>query len=405
MKNSEKLNLTRKELLIILFVLATALSNLFSIDMYLPSLPSIEQSLHVNQAAAQYTVSIYLLGMAISVLFFGPLSDKTGRKSLILLGLFLNVIGSIFCFKAPTIHALLAGRLIQGIGAGASMGAIRAVISDSFTSKRLAIIAAYFGTLMAISPVMAPVVGGYIETYFGWRANFIALGVYYVLVLVWGLFIPETNQTRHLHSFHYKHHLKNYWHLLRQPTFLTFTFCGGFAVAVSMAYATSGPFIFQKTLGLTPLQFGWIGIFVGLGNILGKLLTPSIVKRYNMEKTLVFGLASIFIAGLILGIPLAAGILNLAIVITAIMVSMFGQGLALANALALGVSPYRQMGGTANALWTFMQMGLSFLVSLFLSSFLFKIDQALGLTSAYIGIGILTLLVYFAFKKAYTPNS
>lgn len=396
---SEKLNLTSKELGIILFVLATALSNLFSIDMYLPSLPAIEISLGVSQAVAQYTVSIYLLGMGISVLFFGPLSDKAGRKGLILLGLVLNIIGSILCFKAANAHALLMGRLIQGIGAGASMGAIRAVISDSFTSKRLAIIAAYFGTLMAISPVLAPVVGGYIETYFNWRANFIALALYYVFVFIWGCFIPETNQNRHLHSFHYKHHLKNYAHLLTQPAFLTFTFCGGFAVAVSMAYATSGPFIFQKTLGLSPLQFGWIGIFVGLGNILGKLLTPSVVKRYDLQRALVIGLVAIVIAGLILGLPLLAGIVNIVIVLIAIMLSMFGQGLALANAVALGVSPYRHMGGAANALWTSMQMSLCFLVSLFLSSSLFKLHQTAGLTTAYLGIGFSTLLVYSLYHK------
>lgn len=404
MSETEKLNLTGKELSIIFFVLMTSLCTYFSIDMYLPSLPAIEISLGVSQAIAQYTVSVYLLGMGISVLFFGPMSDKTGRKPLILAGLILNTIGCVFCFKANSAQALLAGRLIQGLGAGASMGAIRAMVSDSFTSKRLAMITAYFGTIMAVSPVLAPLAGGYLETYFNWRANFIVLGTLFGLVFIWGCFISETNQNRHLHSYNILHHLKNYATLFKAPTFLLYSFCGSLAIAVSMAYATSGPFVFQKVLGLTPLQFGWIGIFIGLGNILGKLLTPMIVKRCDMEKTFAAGLVAILISGLIIGVPLLVGIINLEIAIIAIMLSMFGQGLSLITALALGISSYRHIGGAAMALWTSMQMGLSFLVSYLLSCKLLEAHQAAGLAMAYIGIGLITIIANSVYQKFYKPQ-
>lgn len=399
MNENEKINLSRHELGIIFFVLFATFATYFSIDMYLPSLPSIESSLHVSQALAQYTVSAYLLGMAISVLFFGPLSDKMGRKFFILLGLGLNFMGCIVCFRAHSGDSLLTGRLIQGIGAGASMGAIRAVVSDCFMGKRLAFIAAYFGTLISISPILAPVLGGYLETYFNWRANFVALAVYMLMVFVWAcFFLKETNQNRHLHHFHWKYHLQNYRTLLSQPSFLIYTVCGGGAVAVSMAYATSAPFIFQKTLGLSPLVFGWMGIFVGGGNILGKLTVPSLIKRYEMKTTLILGLATILFAGLILGFALWIHSIALVLVLLAVLLSLFGQGLCIANAMALGLSPYRHIGGAANALWTFMQMGLSFLISLVLSGPLFKTNQILGLSSVYVLIG-LSLMLPLAYRS------
>jgi DHA1 family 2-module integral membrane pump EmrD-like MFS transporter len=299
----------------------------------------------------------------------------------------------MFCFSAHSGDYLLIGRLIQGIGAGASMGAIRAVVSDCFAGKRLAFIAAYFGTLVSISPILAPVVGGYLETYFNWRANFVVLGVYALIVFIWACFVKETNQNRHLHRFHWKYHLQNYRTLLTQPLFVIYTFCGGGAVAVSMAYATSAPFIFQKTLGLSPLVFGWMGIFVGGGNILGKLAVPSLIKRYEMKTTLILGLLTILFAGLILALALWVQNIALILVISAVLLSLFGQGLCIANAMALGLSPYRHIGGAANALWTFMQMGLSFLISLFLSGPLFKTNQILGLSSVYVLIGLSLMLL------------
>lgn len=404
MKNIESKKMSPANLWTILFALAVSLSNLFTIDMYLPSLPAIEKSLGVTQAIAQHTISFYILGMAISVLFFGPLSDVMGRKKLILFGLTLNIIGNIACFMATTPHALLLGRILQGIGAGATIGAVRAVFSDLTTGKEFAIIGSYFSSLMAISPIAAPVVGGYLQTYFNWQANFIVLGFYSMLLFIWGLYMPETNKHQHLHSFHYKSHFKNYGYLLTEPVFLTFTFCGGFSIAASMAYATSGPFILQNTLHLSPIAFGWMGIFVGAGNIAGKLITPTLIKRYDMEKTLALGLASILLAGILLSIALFIAKITLFVIIIAIMLSLFGQGISVSNAMALGVSPYRHMGGTANALWISIQMGLSFILSLFLSSFIFKTDQPAGLTSAYLLIGGLTLIAYLAFNIYRKPD-
>jgi len=399
MEKTEDLKLTRYEVKMILFILVVALSNLLSIDMYLPSLPAIETSLGISQAAAQYTISLYLLGLAVSVLFFGPLSDKLGRKPFIIFGLTLNIVGSLLCFKAMSDHDLLFGRLIQGVGAGAALGAMRATVSDIMGGKKLAIFGAYFSSILGLSPIVAPVIGGYLQTYFNWRANFIVLGAYYLLSLIWACFVPETNHKKHLHSFNYKYHLKNYAHLLTEPTFMTYTFCGGLAIAASMAYATSGPFILQKTLGLSPLIFGWMGIFVGAGNVLAKLLTPSLIKRYDMQNTLVTGLSVILASGLILGLALILNLLSVALLMCVVMLSLFGQGLTSSNAVALGVSPYRHIGGAANALWTSMQMGLAFLVSVILSSHFFKANQPAALTSAYIGIGLLSLSAYFLFKK------
>ena len=179
---------------------------------------------------------------------------------------------------------------------------------------------------------------------------------------------------------------------------MIYTFCGGFAIAASMAYATSGPFILQKTLHLTPLVFGWMGIFVGVGNIVAKVLSPTLIKKYSMEKILCSGLICILLSGTILILVYLFLPLTVTLVMLVVMLSLFGQGLSGANAVALGVSPYRHIGGAANALWTFIQMGLCFLVSFYLSLPIFKFDQVTGLSSAYLLIGVLTLGAYTLYR-------
>ncbi len=394
---SESLQLTKREWSVSLFAIGVSLSNFFGVDIYLPSLPAIEKSLGIGQSGAQLTISIYMLGMALSVFFCGPLSDKVGRKKVMVPGLLLNLLGSIICFGATTGHVLLLGRLIQGLGAGACMGGIRAMITDVFSAKKLSMVAAYLSTVLALSPIVAPVVGGYLQTYVSWRANFVVLGVVYLLLVLVSFWVRETNEHQHLHSFDVRHHAKNYRYLLGRPDFMTFAFCGGFAMVVSIAYATSAPFVFQKTLGLTPIQFGWMGIFIGVGNIAGKLLSPSIAKRCDMEKTMVAALFCILLAGVFLDVMICVNKAGLLITTLAVMLSFLGQGMTTPNSMALGLSPYRAMGGTANALLSFIQMLLSFIVSYVLSSAMLADHQSTALAGSYIMVGVLTLLVYFIF--------
>lgn len=394
---AESLQLTKREWGVSLLVIALALGNFFGVDLYIPSLPAIETSLGIGQSGAQLTVSIYMLGMAVSVFFCGPFSDRLGRKKVIVAGLLCNLVGSVVCFHALTGHELLSGRLIQGVGAGSCIAGFRAMVTDVFAAKKLSVVVSYLGAAVALSPIFAPAMGGYIQTYFGWRADFIALGAVYLGLLLATTFVCETNQHQHLHSLDVRKHLKNYGYLLMRPDFMTFAFCGGLALAVSVAYATSGPFIFQKILDLTPIQFGWLGIVIGGSTIAGRMLGLPLVKRFTMEKVMVVALAGIVLAGGVLGVTLGVHRVDLILVIGVVMLSFLGQGMASPNAFSLALSPYRAMGGTASALLTFMQMLLAFGVSYGLSRPVFEHQQLSALAGAYVIIGGTTLCVYGAF--------
>lgn len=397
---SEDLKITRYDIHIILFCVSLSIVQLFGIDMYIPSMPWIKESLHTTQMVVQLTIAFYVLGAAISVLFSGPLSDKVGRKPVILLGLMGMMLGSVACMIAQNGTMLLMGRVIQGVGAGFCMSANRAVVTDVFSAKKLSIIGAYFGTLMAISPIVAPIIGGYLEHYYNWRANFVVLTIcYFALLIAFQFFFNETIYARHTDKLSIIFILKRYTYLIMQPDFRVYALCGGLTLGLSVAYATAAPYIFEKTLQMTPVAFGWLGIFVGAGNILGKLSTPPLVKRFKMQSVLVCGLFIILFSGVFFAIALSFGWLTIPLVLIAVMISLFGQAYVAGNAFALGITPYRDMGGAANALLSSGQMGLAFVISTALSVSSNHMPESNALAGIYILIGGICLWLFFQYSR------
>ena len=153
---------------------------------------------------------------------------------------------------------------------------------------------------------------------------------------------------------------------------------------------------------LSPLAFGWIGLFVGGGSIISKLLSPLLIRHHSVKALFCWGLIAILAAGLILAGGLLAGALSVTLLIVTVMCSTLGQGLSCPNTSALAMPPYRHIGGAANALMSAMQMGLSFVLSFTLSTHIFEAHQAWGLCSAYVLIGCLTLAVYCGFQRMST---
>lgn len=392
----------KAELRVFISVMLTALAIYFGIDLYIPSMPWIEHSLHTSQLIVQLTVALYTLGAAISVLFGGPLSDKFGRKPLILTGLALLMLGCLVSMLAINGPMLLAGRILQGVGAGAAMGANRAMITDTFSGQRLAVLGAYFSTLIAISPVVAPIVGGYLQHYFSWRANFVVLMIYYIVAFLITVFwTHETNGKKHVDKISLQFLAQRYYYLIRQADFRTYTVSASLILGIPIAYATVGPYILQNTLHLSPVAFGWMGIFIGAGNILGKLASPVLIRKFDMQTTFVVGISVVLLSGALLGLSNSLGYLTVALVMTVMMIALFGQACVTSTAFSLGLSPYRHMGGAANALLSSSQMGFSFVVGGLLSLSSHSISNVSALSGCYIGIGLACLIIFAQFWHKY----
>ena len=396
---AEDLKITRYDINIVLFCVALTIVQLFGIDMYIPSMPWIKESLHTSQMVVQLTIALYTLGAALSVLFSGPLSDKVGRKPVIMLGLVVMLFGGLICLFAFDGPMLLVGRIIQGIGAGFCMSANRAVVTDIFSAKKLAIIGAYFGTIASVSPIFAPIIGGYLEHYFNWRANFVVLtACYLILLITTQLFFNETIHTRHPDKLSITFILKRYVQLIIKSDFRIYAICGGLTLGVSIAYATAAPYIFEKTLHMSPITFGWLGIFVGAGNIFGKLTTPFLVKRFKMQSVIIAGLLIILLTGIFFALALSFNWLSVSLALAAIIATMFAQSYVAGNAFALGITPYRHIGGAANALFASSQMGLAFMISGVLSLSSDHVPESSALAGMYIAIGGICLLLFLRYS-------
>jgi len=244
-------------------IIFMAMVGRFATDMYVPSLPAITKAFSTSATSVQYTITVFLLGLGLSQLIYGPLADRYGRRRLILIGLVIGGVGSLLCVFAHSVNQLILGRVIQGIGMGGGISLCRAMLSDLFEGPRLAQMTSYLSMAFAVAPAVAPAMGGYMQQWFGWQSVFEFVMVYALIALfVSWAFMPETNQHRNKHATEVKVMLHNYFELLTNPTFLGYLASASLALSGVIAYVTMGPFILQNDLGLTPVQYGCLALII-----------------------------------------------------------------------------------------------------------------------------------------------
>ncbi|WP_329133732.1 multidrug effflux MFS transporter [Streptomyces sp. NBC_00670] len=325
-----------------------------AMDMYLPSLPEVTRSLHAPAATVQLTLTACLVGMAVGQLVVGPMSDRWGRRRPLLAGLVVNVVATALCALAPTVGTLVAFRLVQGLAGAAGIVIARAVVRDMYEGVAMA---RFFSTLMLISgvaPVVAPVIGGQLLRFTGWRGVFALLTVVGLVLgaLVWAR-LPETLPPARRHGGGVGDTLRAMRGLLADRVFVGHTLTGGFAFAALFAYISASPFVVQDIYGASPGTFSLLFALnsVGLitvGQINGKLL----VGRVRLEKVLAVGLALVTAAALAL-LLLTTGVfgeVGLAPVAAGLFVLMSALGLTMPNAQALALMRTKRAAGAASAL-------------------------------------------------------
>jgi len=354
----------RTDSLSFLFLLAalTALGPL-STDMYLPSLPALTAEFATDVGRVQLTLSLFLVGFAVTQLIYGPVSDRFGRKGPILFGLGLYVVATLACTFAWSIEALIAGRFLQALGACAGVVLGRAVVRDLFTRERAARMLAYLGMAMSFAPMLAPTVGGYLQLAFGWQSVFVAQSVFglTLLVLAWRK-LPESNTTPDPHALAPGRMLRNYATLLSSRRYI------GFALAVATGYAglfswiSGSSFVLIDIYGVPLEQFGLYFAGICVGYIVGTLASARLGMRLGLERMMTIGTAVIATGGiamLALVLARADGPLTL---LAPMMVFTMGLGLTLPQGQAGALSPFPQMAGSAAALMGSLQFAVASVV-------------------------------------------
>ncbi|MCQ9135333.1 multidrug effflux MFS transporter [Streptomyces hilarionis] len=325
-----------------------------SMDLYLPALPEVTRTLHAPAATVQLTLTACLAGMALGQLVVGPMSDRWGRRRPLLAGLAVYVVATALCALAPTVEALVAFRLVQGLAGAAGIVIARAVVRDLYDGVAMA---RFFSTLMLVSgvaPVVAPLIGAQILRTTDWRGVFALLTAVGLLLvaLVW-FRLPETLPAGGRHAGGTGEALRAMRRLLSDRRFAGFLLTGGFAFAALFAYISASPFVVQEIYGASPQTFGLlfgansIGLVV-VGQINGKLL----VGRVRLDRVLAAGLSTVTLAAtaLLLMTTGVFGEVGLVPVAAALFVLMSAMGVTLPNAQTLALMRVRHSAGSASAL-------------------------------------------------------
>ncbi|MDO8607788.1 MAG: multidrug effflux MFS transporter [Phaeospirillum sp.] len=331
-------------------------------DLYLASLPDMARDLKTDTTMVQMTLSAFVIGFAVMQLGYGPLSDRFGRRRVIMGGVVLYVVASLFCVVAPTIETLIAGRFVQALGACCGPVVSRAVVRDIFPREQAAKVMSYMASAMALAPLVAPTIGGWFHIWFGWRSNFLLLALFGVilLVMVWRL-LGETNQQPDPTALDLGRMLENYGALLRDRTFI------GYVLTVTMIfggvfiYLSSASFVLIDTLGVPPQYFGLGFSMASVGYIIGGFIAARVTHRVGIERMVGIGVTGCTIAGsLMAGLAWAGfpqpGLAGVASVMVPVMLFFSFGALVLPNATAGAIAPFPHMAGTASAGVGFTQM-------------------------------------------------
>jgi DHA1 family bicyclomycin/chloramphenicol resistance-like MFS transporter len=262
----------------------------FSIDAYLPAFPNIQATLGATPLEVQQSLTFYMLAFAAMVLWHGALSDAFGRRNVILVSLVMFAIGTLGCASAHTVHYLWVFRVMQGVSAGAGVVVGRAIIRDLYDDAAAARLLSLVTMIFSIAPAIAPILGGWIVTLFDWRAIFLSLLAYSVLLFIYCYRrLPETLPPHKRQPFNPRYLARNYGDILRSPLFLMKSGVVALNFAGLFVYITAAPEFLPKHLGLGASQFGWLFIPAVSGIFLGALAANRMAGKMTFSRQIGIG--------------------------------------------------------------------------------------------------------------------
>lgn len=346
-------------LFLALLVAVTALGPL-SMQIFVPSLPAIQDDFGVAAGTAQLALSLSVFAIAVAMLGYGPLADRLGRRPAMIGGAAVFLIGSALCALAPTVPVLIVGRIIQAAGGAAGMVLARAMVRDLYDRDDSARVIAYLTMAMVVAPMVAPAIGGVLNDLFGWRAIFVFTGAVGVVVAVLVLArLPET-RTGSGRGFN---PLAGFGRLLRSPLFYGYALNSAFSIAIFFTFIAGMPYVMVRVLGRPATEYGLWFIVVSAAFMAGNFVTARIGHRFGVDRMIVIGsvlglLGTLIAAGLV-----AAGIWTPGALFLPASLFAFANGLAQPNAMAAAVSVHPEIAGAAAGLSGFLQMATAAVAS------------------------------------------
>ncbi len=322
-----------------------------AIDIYLPSLPAMGVYFSAPNQYLQLSLTVYILSLGISQFIYGPCSDRYGRKPVLLLGIFIFLIGTVCCLYSSTIMQLLISRIIQGLGMGCGFVVGSAILGETFKDKKLAQMTTASTTVYALSPLLIPVLGGYLELFGGWKLNFIFILCFTLTIgIMIILFIPETNKTKNSNPLNGTTLYSTYKKLLMHYKFICYILCSISGYGINITFNVLGPFLLQTTYHLSVVKSGYMLLLTGMSYFIGTIINQKLLTKFSIDDSILIGLClmTLFSSSILLITYL--NIQNFVVIMTFICFTIISTGFIFSNCFAKALSTFPDVLGTASAL-------------------------------------------------------
>ena len=377
--------------LTLLLAMLTALGPL-SMDMYLPSLPDISHALAASAARTQLTISSYLIGFAVGQVAYGPLSDRHGRRPVLLAAIALYLTSTLACTAAQSVDVLIAARLLQGVGGSGAIVLARAIVRDLYSGVRAARELSLMGSISAFAPIVAPMLGGVLQTAFGWRSSFVCMTLGAIVVMLVAVrLLPETLRRRSGEPMSLLSMVRGYGAIVRHRGFLIYLGILTISYAGLFAWVSGASVVLQSVYGLSATAFGFTFAPGALGYMAGATIATRLVVRLGLDRTIGAGVIVLALGGLALAAVVAAGIPGIWLV-AAMALYLAGLGLAMPQAMAGALTPFPDRAGTAASLMGLVQQTVAAVVAAVIGGYLGR--SAWPMTGVVVAMSCLTFLLW-----------
>jgi MFS transporter, DHA1 family, multidrug resistance protein len=331
-----------------------------SLNILVPAMPGLATKLAADPARVQLTVSLYLMGLAVAQLVFGPLSDRFGRRPVVLAGLALATVASTAAIFAASIATLVIARVVQSLGASTGQTIGRAIIRDLYDRQHAASMIGLVTSVVVLMPMIAPLIGGILDTLFGWEAIFAFTAAVSFAICAWAMLdLPETRNLS-LGPNSERHFRADLAALAASPRFFGYALCAGLGSAPFFSFLGAAPHVVVSMLGRTSAEYGLWFFVPSIGFMAGNFAVSRLTTRFGIDALIWWGIA-LTIAGCLLNVAVYVALpgWEMATIFLPQIVIGFGNGLLLPTSIAGAVSIRPQVAGTASGVTGFVQMGIA----------------------------------------------
>lgn len=353
--------------LYLVLLLALACLSRLSTDIYLPSLPNMMYVLNADQSSLLLTLTTFMFGYAVSALIWGIISDRFGIRKSIFLSLLIYIIATLLCITTNSIMVLIISRFFQGFGSGAGTVVSRIVSKDIFTKEQHVKTLTFLSIGVSLSPIIGPILGGYLETLFNWHASFIVLLIIATLSITFSMiFIKNSNNESDKNATNIKTVLYRYSSLLSDRLYIAYTLAISLASCILFIFISCSPFLLQNIMGVNPLQYGFLFATSIIGFILGTIIAQKLIISRNKNAIILSGTIICVVGSLILLILTLNGLLIISAIILPLIIILCGVGMIMPMCQIAVIDLFPNIIGTATGLFFFLQMSTNAITGIFL---------------------------------------